>query len=238
MLIHRVDLPEFSGVMHLISDEFSAYYSVIFNRFYEEILEFEIRPDWVVLDIGAHVGFFAVGAGRRLRRDAGGRLYAFEPNPLVLGLLNRNIALFGLHDLVTVVPRALFSHAGEATLVLSKNTLAAHMKDFGSVGASRRSKSGPLVSIETTTLDRFVEQEGLARIDLMKINVEGAEFAVFKGAAQKALPIVRRLVISYEAAAPAETLLDYLADFGFRLVKHMDDRYYFVRTSTPQMLRT
>ena len=120
-----------------------------------------------VIDVGAHIGLYALAFGRRVGRE--GRVLAVEPDPENLISLRRHIALNGLQEIVTVLPAGLSEAEGEAPL--ETNDMQSHVSP---------GRSGSVV-IKLRTLDQVV---GGAPWDLMLIDVEGHEEMVLRGGRQ------------------------------------------------------
>ena len=127
-----------------------------------------LRPGMTVLDVGANVGMYSLLSARRVGPT--GRVHAFEPTPAVAASLRRNVALNGLGN-VHVHEAAVSDAAGRATFYLQDssdcNTLAG--------GA------GTPIRVRTVTLDDHVAAHGLDRVDVMKMDVEGAEVLALRG---------------------------------------------------------
>jgi FkbM family methyltransferase len=100
----------------------------------------------------------------------GGRVYAFEPAPEAFGGLSAHVRLNGLEDEVTCVRAAAAASTGTATLAVD-----------GLSGANRLDASADGERVETVTLDDFCRREGI-RPSFIKIDVEGAELDVLRGA--------------------------------------------------------
>lgn len=134
-----------------------------------------VRPGATVLDVGANVGsytlLFATWAG------PAGRVFAFEPAPASRAGLQRHLALNGLADRVDVVAAAAAASVGFARF-RTDGTSGANALEPPSTRAS-----APTIDVKTTTLDAFCEARRL-RPDVVKIDVEGAELEVLKGARQ------------------------------------------------------
>lgn len=131
-----------------------------------------------MLDIGASAGSYSLLAARRLDLH----VLAFEPNPEVFAVLQRNIALNGLEDRVKLIPFALFDRAGPSKL---KIPTIRSSSGLACLGQPKRFKKWRVVDVETRRLDDLtgiLESNGFATIDLMKIDVEGAELQVLRGA--------------------------------------------------------
>jgi FkbM family methyltransferase len=121
-----------------------------------------------IFDVGAHTGDYAVMAARILEEPT---IHCFEPNPSAF----RSRQAVGIwHEL------ALGASPGLRELYQdpSKPTMASlHPGAVRVVGLDARLK----VKVATTTLDEFCSEHGIERIDLLKIDVEGAEFEVLRG---------------------------------------------------------
>jgi FkbM family methyltransferase len=134
-----------------------------------------VRPGAIVFDVGANVGsytlLFATWAGPT------GRVVAFEPAPASRAGLRRHLALNDLAGRVDVVAAAAASMVGLARFrtdgASGANALAPRNTD----------PTAATIEVETTTLDAFCEARRL-RPDVVKIDVEGAELDVLKGARQ------------------------------------------------------
>lgn len=138
----------------------------------------------IVLDIGANVGFFACAIGRRTS-DVGGRVFCFEPVSSNRERLGRNIALNQLGATVSVIPVALGERPG--TLVMRRvptgeaaNAVGENMFSAWDRKAIER-EGWPAEETELVRLDDWARC--LDRCDLIKIDVEGADLLVLRGAA-------------------------------------------------------
>ena len=127
-----------------------------------------LDPNDVVVDVGANIGNHAVFFARR-----GCTVHALEPSPVVLPVLEDNVSRHG-RGLVHIHPVALGASAGTATIDhRSDGVHACTVVDTARPG-----------DIRVETLDRFVELNGIARVALLKIDVETFELDVVRGALQ------------------------------------------------------
>ena len=180
------------------------------------ILEF-LRPGMTFLDAGANAGLWSLAAAKKM---GVGHLFAFEPCASTFGLLQENIRHNGLGELIVPVRTALGDRTGQATLKLN----APGKDGLNTLGRPTHSEC-EVVSQETvpvTTLDAFMESQGITRVDVLKVDVEGAELPLFHGAA-KLLGRPDGPLILYEGYSwctagfnyhPVE-ILWLLADFGY-----------------------
>jgi len=132
----------------------------------------------VVLDIGAHVGYFAVLASHA---NPAGSVYAFEPLARVRERLQRNLALNPAGN-VTCVALAVGSPAGTAELFHVREAIPSSSslsREFMQSIVSRDELTS--TTVEVVEIDEFVRSHGLERVDLVKIDTETTEAAVIRG---------------------------------------------------------
>lgn len=143
------------------------------------LLKYMVRhlPDGgQMIDVGANIGFVCQLASRLLGPQ--GQVFAFEPGEQALSFLNENLA--GYRN-VQIIPKAAMDVDGNVTFfeglgaaMVSSSTVASHASDRGGVAVRE-------VTIAATTLDIFCAQNE-AVPDLIKVDVEGAELSVLRGA--------------------------------------------------------
>jgi FkbM family methyltransferase len=182
-----------------------------------EFLKRIIQPDWVVIDVGAHIGYYTLLVARFIDRKLG-HVYAFEPNPATFEVLRHHIKINNLAH-VTVLNVALGASTGQIELFLgpSRNT--------GMASMFSRESGQEKVCTPITTLDRFVNTNNLKSIDLIKMDVEGAEVEVLEGARNVLGSYVPRLVLEVNAITLARSghrprdLVLLLRDYGYTLFR-------------------
>lgn len=136
-----------------------------------------IPRDAVVLDVGANIGWWTVPLARALA-PSGGRVIAFEPVPENLERLRWAIDANALHAHVEVVPVALGEQPGELGMWLKSSQTGA-----SSGTAALVTGDGPAhVRVPVHRLDDWAERHALARCDLIKLDIEGAELMMLRGA--------------------------------------------------------
>ena len=134
-----------------------------------------LKPGMVVIDIGAHVGYYTLLAAKLVGPT--GQIYAFEPEPGNHATLEKNIELNNYGNIVAT-QMAVSDQKANATMYLTSLDSGRH-----SLFQHGLPKQGT-TQIETTTLDYFLESQGWPQVDLMKVDVEGAEVAVLDGMTQ------------------------------------------------------
>lgn len=124
----------------------------------------------VAVDVGANVGDWT---NEFLRTNSGGRVYAFEPAAETFAQLRRRFAADGR---IACQPLAISDRAGEARMAVWPDYSGSNsMHDFVGGAGMRMEK------VETVTGDDVLRSHGLAKIDWLKIDVEGHEIQVLRG---------------------------------------------------------
>ncbi len=153
------------------------YFNVYERRDIKRVLEL-VREGGVCLDVGANVGGYALNFAKRVGRN--GKVYAFEASPSVAQKLRRNIALNGYESIIEVEEWAVSDKKGKVSFAVSPEGNSG----WGHIGEDERfSKT---ISVDTNTLDYFFEHKNIHSVDLMKVDIEGAEDKLIEGA-QKVL---------------------------------------------------
>jgi len=150
--------------------------SIRFERYEIAFILKALQPGMVFCDIGANAGLFALTAAKH---HPSVQVHAFEPCQWTFQVLQSNVQLNALRNVQTY-RTALGNYIGEATL---------HVNAPGSDGLNTIGQpSHPdcqVVSQETvpiTTLNAFLAEQSISQVDVMKVDVEGAELLVFQGA--------------------------------------------------------
>lgn len=133
-----------------------------------------LRPGDVFIDVGANIGLYSLKAARLV--GAEGRVIALEPGREAFDHLMENLAL---NTFPWVSPLRLAASASNGHARLHHVPLGADPQAFSLVPNARASHGE---TVETITLDRLATMTSLTRIDLIKIDVEGAEPLVVAGA--------------------------------------------------------
>lgn len=168
------------------------------------------------VDVGANVGFFSVLLGRA---NPDRRVLAVEPSAAALARLRSNVLRNGLADRVIVEESALGSQSGQSSL-----SIVPGKEEYSTLGSlvhpAISGSSSSLQEVAIRTLDSLVESLGLEP-SFVKIDVEGAELDVLRGAAGT-LEIYRPIILCElndrlleTRDASSESLLGFLSDHRY-----------------------
>ncbi len=147
-----------------------------YDAFFDDAARFS-RKGGVVLDVGAHVGFFALSIGSRLR-ETGGLVYAFEPLEGNYNRLVEHIAMNRLEETIKPIRLALGLSAGE--VLMSK--CVDHPGSTGNAFVLGRGVAGEKTcTARSARLDDAARELGIDSCDLIKVDIEGCEFDFLRG---------------------------------------------------------
>ena len=140
-------------------------------RFFQAL----IRPGMTIVDVGANIGIFTLYAARSLQWD--GRIHSFEPAPHTHELLRSNVQVNGFLEanLVRFHKAAVTDSEGTARLTTFADNSGHNTLFWQNAGAQ-------FVVVKTTRLDTALQGE--PRVDVVKIDAEGAELRILRGMAQ------------------------------------------------------
>jgi len=132
------------------------------------------------VDIGAHIGTYSLRAAPIV--GPGGRVIAIEPNPETVRKLEGNIQASGAHT-VTVEPFACSDAEAMLELFAGPRSNSGETS-LSRTNATRDEHAGASYKVRARPLDAILQEAGVTRVDAVKIDVEGAELLVLKGAGQ------------------------------------------------------
>ncbi|ATZ22052.1 Enterobactin synthase component F [Streptomyces lavendulae subsp. lavendulae] len=223
--LQRIQLPQGIAVATASPDEALFLHRQIFEQ--DEYARFGVclGKDDVVVDIGANIGLFGLWAHRQA---PGIRLVAVEPNPDTLPYLRVNLELGGVT--ADVVPAAVTDRVGSETLTsfprlsylsgLGKHRqdeavelVQSHYRQSGGAGAGTEEETASLLhdaeerlraslhEVDTTDLSSLLDRMEIDRVDLLKINTEGAELSVLRGIRPDHWKSIRQVCLEVERSS-------------------------------------
>jgi FkbM family methyltransferase len=184
----------------------SSWYEISLLEAYASVVQHRPAEGQVVVDIGANIGAFSLWAANLIGPT--GQLIAIEPNPISLPHLRRSL------DAVTAPVNILSVACGEvetdAILHFEAGfTVSSSLEPFPEADRTAR--------IRVQRLDGIVEQLGIEHIHMLKIDVEGAEEAVLRGA-ERILSETDWIALETTGGEVEAGVRAYLAERGFEIV--------------------
>jgi FkbM family methyltransferase len=175
----------------------------------------------VFVDVGANVGYFTLLGAQLVGQ--GGLVVAVEAHPQLAALLQRNVVINGVYGYVTCHQKAAWSENTELQFNIRENF--AGNSSAGTIAAADMDRLGDTerpVTVPAVVLDDLLAN--LPRVDVIKVDVEGAEVHVFQGL-RRTIAANPQVIVMFEwAQAQIESvgdtpgqLIDLMDQFGFKL---------------------
>jgi FkbM family methyltransferase len=153
----------------------------------------------VCLDVGANIGYWSKMLAEVLHV---GKVFAFEPDPATFKILQRNCEL---NTNVEIIEAALGSQKGTLSLYLDPSDSGDSTGNY----VQGRDK----VDVELLTLDAFIVERGINRIDFLKVDIQGGEIDFFKGA-DLTIKTMRPLILVEIMSDTYKGISQFVADFA------------------------
>ncbi len=153
--------------------KWSRYYEAEYEPETFDFFHENLKPGDTVLDIGGHIGLFAVTTAKLVGPT--GKVFTFEPTPFTRSVLEEVVALNDCGDIVEIRGEAVSSKRGETVFY----DTGSEISNANSLVRSELSKTE--IPITLISVDEFVRERGLS-VSCIKIDVEGAELDVLIGA--------------------------------------------------------
>lgn len=173
---------------------------------------FGIQSSDTVVDIGAHIGIFAVYAAKMVSK---GVVLAYEPNPDNFLLLQENKTLNNLSNL-KIFNKAVTSKGGEIDLYFSKYNTGGH-------SVFQRDSSNK-IKVPAVSLENVFKENNLKKVDYLKIDIEGSEFDIIFNSPKSIFITIDKIVLEYHDFYATQykhkDLQKYLESLGYEVSVH------------------
>jgi FkbM family methyltransferase len=211
----QIIVPEYDYKFYVrrAMEDLATYENAIFQLF-------RPKQEDNFVDIGAHIGRYTIMAAKRIGDS--GRVIAIEAHPETFELLNKNIKLNGLHNVMTI-NTVVTSQKGKVKLYLPGQ--ANGFTVYNTIMINRANPTENFLEVEANTLDNILNENNIQRVNYLKIDVEGAELEVLKGAANT-LSLNKDLTLLMEVHGDANynPVLDILREYNFQII--YENKYY------------
>lgn len=211
----------------IICEPSSSYGSfIVYARFPEheemEFIHSYLQPKDVMIDVGANIGAISLLAADKITH---GKIFAFEPTPSVANKLKLNVRLNGLENIIACFVQAVSNKNGFLHFKIEGQSEVNHI-----VNSSTKGDSKDIIKVSSTTLDTFVKNNNLKQVDLLKIDVEGAEQSVFDGAKTSLSKHVISVIV-FEAnpkmkkyGTSSKKLISFIQQYGYSVFAFSKDK--------------
>lgn len=224
----EVTVPDFDGT-YLVRLRLSEHMQrrIFWMGYYStdivKLLKMTLRPGMVVVDVGANIGEISMVAARCVGRE--GSVIAFEPVGSIADTLAEHVRVNALNQVI--IRREALGKEGRSKVPIYASC-GQTVPDEHEGLASLYGEGGngePIDYVSITTLDEVVASLSLARIDLIKIDVEGGELACLQGAETVLRRFKPSLIVeiqefsAHQAGWEVEELFQYLSVLGYEFFR-------------------
>ena len=202
-----------------ISEELSMF--KIHEPLNTKFLVEQLEEDMICLDIGANLGYFAFLESSRVGKT--GKVIAVEPAPLTFELFKKNIKLQKYQN-ISSYNFAFSNKTGTIDFFISNSSNWSRI-----IGAKDpyHGDKGKIIKVKCNTIDNFIEELELKKLDLIRVDLEGYEFEIFEGAQKTLLELKPMLQIEihrdFMGIEKSMIFLKNMKDLGY------DVTYYIPR---------
>ena len=213
----HIPVADFMGIF--LSDNKYIYNNFLNNSAFRlegpyEKGEVKLENEDIVIDAGANLGFFSILAGKKIGLN--GKVFAFEPIKKTAGILDKNIKYNNFLN-IEVIEKALGDKQSELNFAVNEDIL-------GCSSNVLREGKNDTEKVQQITLDDFVRENNLNKINFIKADIEGMERDLIKGAEQTIKKFKPKLAICiYHLPDDPEIIenliLDYIPEYNIRKTK-------------------
>ena len=223
----------------------------VYSNLNDRILELEVNSVWeqmestfvsnnvtegtVFLDVGANIGYFSMLAAQQ----KAGKVLAIEPAPRTYEMLRRNVEHNMLGDIIEPLGVALGCKEHKTKFVCSlgpKNHIEYHIENVH--------RDLPTIEVDVTTLDNLLQKrKQIDKVDIIKVDIEGAEYAFLQGAVKTLKtfkPIVMMEIEEHRLVkfdATADSIFNFMNDLGYKYLSVGEDSITKASTCSEDLKR-
>lgn len=195
-------------------------WAIIEEIYYFRAYEMFFKPEknFTIIDVGAHIGIYTLKAAKNVGKR--GRVIAIEPENRNFELLVKNVKINRYKNVIPV-KLALSNFEGKARLYIKSLTLSHSLQkdvEIHKECASAR-KIIDITEVTVMSMSNLMNELGILKIDLLKIDAEGAEFEVLKGSENLLAQhrISKIVVAAYHTSDEVKIIEEYLGKLGYKI---------------------
>jgi FkbM family methyltransferase len=170
---------------------------------------FEIKNNYTIIDIGAHIGLFALYASQFCKS---GKIFCFEPIKENFDVLVSNVELNKITNIIT----------NNKAVSAENKTVTIYLNEDQS-GHSMHHTSSKKIEVESVSLQNIFDLNSIEQCDFMKMDCEGEEYHIMESLPDSYYTKIRKICMEYHLADVKQKLLDdmmnKLKKFSFRTAK-------------------
>jgi len=178
-----------------------------------------LKNGMVYFDVGANNGYYySLQVAKRFNEC---KIYSFEPDPEILRHLYKNVT-FGDFENIIVVPQALSCCSGKVKMT--------HGLGASGYLIHKSSELMNAIEVDASTLDAFIKERNIDRVDLIKVDIEGEEYNFLRGAKECIKHYKPVMILEADDTllmrnnASVSDVISFLGNYGYRCFRVIGSR--------------
>ncbi|MFN8579027.1 MAG: FkbM family methyltransferase [Candidatus Sericytochromatia bacterium] len=188
---------------------------VFYQRVYSDYFPFYTNS--IILDIGAHKGYFSIFASKNLSKNS--KIYSFEPIESNFNILNKNLYDNNINNVITF-NLGVYSENKELSFYLSKSENNSIFENYNPLLNQNNQDE---IIVNCLTLKDIIKENNFNKIDFLKLDVEGSEYPIIFNSKKEVLDKIKTISIEFhDLKNPSYSgleLVKFLEKNNFRIVK-------------------
>jgi len=185
----------------------NGYWLGFYEKENQKIFRELIKKGDIVFDVGAHVGFFTLLASALVGNK--GEVFAFEPSKRNIEFLRKHVKLNQCRNIKLIVSAAS-DYSGIGNFDITANSFT------GKLDKKTTQKEG---GVKVITLNKFVDDNKISKVDFIKIDVEGEELKVLEGSRKIIAKFKPNMLISTHSQNLHIRCLEFVKQFGYSEIR-------------------
>jgi len=177
-----------------------------------------------VIDVGAHIGLLSIVMAKKT--GANGQVFSFEPTPSTFAILKKTIEINEVKDVVHPINKAVAEKAGKTSFYVTD--IAAHNSNSLS-NNERNYGNEKKIDVDLISIDELVQEKNISKVGFIKIDAEGAEYAVLKGATNTIEKQRPKMILALHPSSiknfgdSLEGIFDFISQKNYRVLLNNDE---------------
>jgi FkbM family methyltransferase len=209
-LLFKVNVPKYGFQTYCRTKDNFNDFTIMTGHEHDLLERFAPKYGDIVVDVGAHIGLYSIAGSKRVGPK--GMIVAIEADCHNFEILNRNI---GLNNLTNIIPLNCIAYSKEMEMQLDD-----YISMLSGESKKGHAKQNTAAAVHVNTLDNLLQQNGINQVNWMKIDVEGSELEVLRGA-HNILSNSKNISILVEIHGIShlyKPIIEFLKSYNFRIV--------------------
>lgn len=190
-------------------DDLIVFQEMFVEKRYDKV--FDIKPGHTIMDVGSSAGWYSIKNSRKVGQK--GKIIALEPNSINFQYLKKNIQL---NNCKNIIPLNVGTWSYKTEILMSDDK-------YGSRTSLEFTKNSEMKKVKVDTIDNIIDELDIEHLDIIQMDIEGAEIETFKGMKKtlKKFKSLKLIIAAYHeinnGKQTYELLVPFLKKYGFKI---------------------